>query len=224
VKKLDFKWEPFEQQNLIEKERSRIARDMHDDLGARLSEIVLHGNQAAGENLSSEQIRELAGKMTGAARELVDSLDAIVWAVNPKNDSLDKFADYVCEYLQSYLETASIRYSVNVPQQMPEYQLSSEARHNLYLVIKEALHNIVKHARATHVDFRMQVLDSTLTASIADDGQGFSRKGSSDFGNGLESMAARIKNIGGRFELATSRGKGTRIHFQVPLTGNADAA
>lgn len=196
---------------------------MHDDLGARLSEIVLHGNRAAADNLAPEQVRELAAKMADAARDLVESLDAIVWAVNPKNDSLDKFADYITEYLQSYLESAAIRFSVDVPKEMPKYQLSSEARHNLYLVIKEALHNIVKHSRATHVDFQLHVSNSTLSASIADDGQGFSNVTIPDFSNGLESMKARINDIGGQFQLATNPGKGTRIHFQVPLTGGMDA-
>src|SRR5437660_11231655 len=97
-KTLNLKLELLEQQNAIERERSRIAQDMHDDLGSRLSEIVLTGNLAAKDNLSPDKVRELAAKMTGAALELVDRLHSIAWAVNPKIDSLETFADYVRQY------------------------------------------------------------------------------------------------------------------------------
>jgi ligand-binding sensor domain-containing protein/signal transduction histidine kinase len=220
-KKLTRKLKQLEQQNAVERERSRIARDMHDDLGARLSEIVLNGRCAAKTNLSPEETRRFAGKMTETARELVDSLDAIVWAVNPKNDSLDKFADYISEYVQSYLETAALRCSLDIPAAVLNYPLSSEARHNLYLVTKEALHNIVKHAQASHVRFHLRVADSTLFASIEDDGRGFIQETGVHWGNGLESMASRIQSLGGSLDLLAHPGAGTRVHFQIPLAGNA---
>ncbi|MDQ6632292.1 MAG: ATP-binding protein [Verrucomicrobiota bacterium] len=215
-RRMQLKLERLEHQHAVEKERTRIAQDMHDDLGARLSEILLVGSSAKNE-FNSDKIKSHLVKITDATRDLVDNLDAIVWAVNPRNDSLNKFVLYVCEYAQIYLEASSVRYVVNLPDQLPESPLSSEARHNLFLVIKEALHNIVKHAQASEARLSLQVRDATLSITIEDNGKGFSNEANSLFGNGLSNMEERIKNMGGHFNLTSQPGQGTRIHLQIPI-------
>lgn len=207
----------LEQQHAIEKERTRIAQDMHDDLGVRLSEILLLSDLTHRNHGKPGEVQALTGKISCAARELVDNLDAIVWAVNPKNDSLDKFSDYLCENVPMYLKMSGIQCSFDVSPDLPARPLSSELRHNLFLVVKEALHNVVKHAQATRVEIQLRLLDNSVIVGIADNGRGLPEKAGSNFGNGLSNMADRLKRVGGSLELASEPGKGTRISLRVPL-------
>jgi ligand-binding sensor domain-containing protein/signal transduction histidine kinase len=214
-RRMQLKLERLEQQHAVEKERTRIAQDMHDDLGIRLTEILLLGNLASASNVDG--VKEHVSKMTNVARDVVRGLDAIVWAVNPKNDSLDQLALYTCEYLEKLLGMTSIRCRLNVPDELPDQSLSADIRHNLFLVIKEAVNNMVKHAQATELRFSLQVTGSILSIAIEDDGRGFPIAENSSRGNGLQNMEKRMKNVGGKFELRSEPGKGTRIRLEIPI-------
>ncbi len=214
--------ERLAQQNAIEKERARIARDMHDDLGVRLSEILLLTELTRHSDTKTEDVPKLTGKISHAARELVDNLDAIVWVVNPKNDSLDRFSDYLCETVPMYLKTTGLRCAFDVPGRLPAWPLSSEIRHHLLLVVKEALHNSVKHAHATEFKISLRLENERLLLVMSDNGRGFVRPASSAFGNGLGNMEERMKSLGGGMRLTSAPGQGTKIEIEIAIAPGGD--
>lgn len=207
----------LEEEHAVERERARIARDMHDDLGVRLTELLLIGDRARKADAGLEETKSLVGKMSRSIREVVDNLDAIVWAVNPQNDSLNRFVPYICEYIQAFLEPTTIRFELDIPDDLPDCPLSSEARHQLYMVIRESLNNTVKHSQASEVTFRLKMESSKLVVVIADNGKGFSLETGSAFGNGLRNMHKRIASIDGYFNVSSEPGKGTSIEIQLPV-------
>lgn len=215
------KLELLEQQHAIEKERSRIAQDMHDEVGARLTEIMLMSDRAQDGKNDPDKAASSLSRISTTARAVVDGLDALVWTVNPKNDSLDNLANYLCEYAQGFLEASGIQCRFDVPGELPHIPLSSEVRHNVLLVVKEALNNAAKHSRATEVSLGIQVDDEALRVSIEDNGRGFDQSVTSSRGNGLQNMDKRMRNIGGTLELSSEPGKGTRIRLQIPLKRGA---
>ena len=207
-----------ERKHAVEKERSRIAQDMHDELGARLTEIMLVSDHAQEmkNNGDGERIGSSLGKISRLARAVVGNLDTLVWTVNPRNDSVDKLATYICEYVQGFLEASSIRCRFDVPHDLPHWPLSSEVRHNVLLTVKEALNNAVKHSHCSEISLRLQQDRDRLLIMIEDNGRGFETAMQASTGNGLQNMEKRMRNIGGAFEVTGGPGKGTRIRLEIP--------
>lgn len=216
------KLEQLEQQHLLEKERTRIARDMHDDLGARLTEILLLGEWAKKSKANPGQVETQIDRICWAVRDISRNLNALIWAVNPRNDSVDNLADYFCKYAEQFLGSSSIRFRVDAPVDFPRAPVSSEVRHNLFLVVKEALNNVVKHSSASQVQLRFRT-GALLSISIEDDGRGFQPPAVSECGNGLQNMAKRMREIGGTFELTSQPGGGARIRLEIPLDGGVSS-
>ena len=204
------------QQRALDTERLRISRDIHDNVGSRLTEIILLSELARRHQASASELEMHVGRLSNVAREVVRDLDEIVWAVNPKNDYLDNLADYIFEYVENFLGMTSIRFRVDVAEDVPHQPLSSAARHNLFLVVKEALNNVVKHSGATEVWVRAKTEHRALTFEIEDNGKGFEPQ-PDELGNGLGNMEKRMKEAGGSFYLASCSGKGTRVRVRVPL-------
>ncbi|HZQ48511.1 MAG TPA: two-component regulator propeller domain-containing protein [Verrucomicrobiae bacterium] len=211
------KLELLEQEQALQKERARIAQDMHDQLGAGLTQVGFLGELAKRDADKFDQTKIYAGKICETARELAQTLDEIVWAMNPKNDTLNKLAAYLAVYAEEFFRLTSIRCRLDIPPGLPSHPLLADARHNLFLTVKEALNNVVKHAQASEVRLHVSVNDSELEILIEDDGRGFAFETPDQFGNGLGNMKKRIEEIGGRFELTSRPEKGTRIYFQIPL-------
>jgi signal transduction histidine kinase/ligand-binding sensor domain-containing protein len=210
--------EAAERQRAVERERARIARDIHDDLGSSLTRISLLSESVAPDQGESPQAAEALGQIYRTSRELVQAMDEIVWAVNPKHDTLDSLANYLGNYAQDFLDTAGIRCRLDVPVALPPGPVTAEVRHNLFLAFKEALNNVVKHAGATQVTVMLQTLPGGFELSVTDDGRGFPetaeapkehRPGS---GNGLGNIRQRMAEIGGRCEIENP-GQGTKIRF-----------
>ncbi len=216
-RKLQRKLERLEQQHALERERSRIAQDMHDDLGARLTEIMFLSGAAQDSHDSGSETKGHVVRIEGAARELVQNLDAIVWAVDPQNDTLNDLALYLHDYADRFLGNIGLHGRFQIQRDLPPRPVSSALRHSLLLVVKEALNNIAKHASCTEVQFKLSLENDRLSIVISDDGQGYSPAMISDFGNGLQNMRERIGNAGGYFEMNSELGKGTRIRLEVPL-------
>lgn len=216
-KKVQRTFRRLEQQHAVEKERARIAQDMHDDLGARLTEIMFLGGLAENSKDAGPQIRGHVAHISHAARELVQNLDAIVWAVDPKNDTLDNLATYIHLYADRFLKNSGIQRHFQIQNGLPPRAIPSQVRHSLFLVVKEALNNIAKHAGCTEVRFDLRIENDSLAVIIVDNGKGFSREAISEPGNGLQNMEERIKRIGGHFEMSSQPGKGTRIQLKIPL-------
>ena len=205
----------LEQQHVVEKERTRIARDMHDDLGARLTEILMLSNLTATGRGGEREMKTNAGKVVDATEDLVRNLDGIVWAVSPDNDSLDNLALYFYEYAQRFFAPTKIRYRWQVsPPDLPRLPLSAEMRHNLFLVFKEALNNVAKHSGATEVNLSLSFEAEMLSLSIADNGKGFSES-PDHFGNGLQNMRKRIERYGGTFTLKSTSTQGTCVRVVI---------
>jgi len=216
------KLERIEHQRDIERERARIARDIHDDLGAHLTRITMLSESARSElDASTETAGEL-NQIYDTSRELTRSMDEIVWAVNPKHDTMESLANYLERFAQDLLATAGIRCRLDMPMQFPDWRLTAEVRHNLFLAFKETLHNIVKHAAATEVRIALTLEKSAFELIIADNGRGFdpakeAAPGPGRFSNGLGNMRRRLREIGGRCEIESSPGQGTKVIFAVPL-------
>lgn len=212
----------------LERERARIARDIHDDLGANLTEISLLSAIAQGEGATLQEMREDVQQIGAKARALTVSLSEIVWAVNPRNDSFDSFVTYACNYAQDFLSRAKIRCRIDLPPQLPATAITSEWRHNVFLVMKEALNNVVKYAQATEVCLSFGLTENALRLVIKDNGRGVpialaeeGAKTSEGRGHGLGNMRDRVEQLGGEFHMASKSGNGTWVELIVPFTGLA---
>jgi signal transduction histidine kinase len=207
--------EQAEHQRALEAERARIAQDLHDDLGATLTEIRFLGAVKSRDSLMPEITRTQLKEISEKSRQLVSSLDEIVWAVNPANDSLPSLASYLRHVAGEFFRTTEIRYRLDVDQSLPAVALTSEIRHNLYLVVREALNNIARHSRATEAWLRIHWKDQSLHIAVEDNGCGFIASETSLLRNGLSNMRRRLEKIGGRFTCETRAGSGTvcRIHL-----------
>lgn len=228
-RRLRRKLEQLERQRAIERERARIARDIHDELGASLTRITLLGQTARGELEAQSQAATNVEQIYTTARELTRAMDEIVWAVNPKHDTLDSLITYLGRFAQHFLSAANIRCRLDLPLNPPAWALTSEVRHNVFLAFKEALNNVLKHAGASEVHISVEITEGGFTLIIADNGRGFNphtalqgsarngdgaRPGS---GNGLHNMQKRLEEIGGHCSWDTAPGEGTRAKLSVRL-------
>jgi signal transduction histidine kinase len=221
-RKMQKQLELLERQRALERERTRIARDLHDDLGASLTRIALLSELAKADILQPElaktHLDQIFTTVTGLAREL----NEIVWAVNPANDNLEHFSDHICKFAQDYLSLAGIRCRLDFPETVPAYPMPSTERHSLFLAAKEALQNIVKHAEAGQVWLRLKVEPGVLLLLLEDDGKGcapeiLTATSASSHGNGLFNMQRRMEQLGGRFVRQTTPGNGTLVRLELPL-------
>lgn len=216
----------LERERVVERERARIAKDIHDDLGANLTEITLLSELAQSADAPSHEVQMDVQRIAAKARSLTHSLDEIVWAVNPRNDTLDSFITYACIQAEDYLKTAGIRCRLKTPENIPGRALETNVRHNLFLVVKEALNNVVKHAAASEVTVSFSILQNSLEVAIKDNGRGFDNvpgmaAGSGKrVGNGAFNMRQRMHDIGGTFDLQSAPTEGTTVTMSVRLSEN----
>jgi signal transduction histidine kinase/ligand-binding sensor domain-containing protein len=204
----------FEKRRAIEKERTRIATDMHDDLGAGLSQIKFLSEAIGMKKQKHLPIEEEISSIRAFSVEMIDKMGEIVWALNEKNDTLSDLLSYTRSYAVAYLDRNGLTCHFEEPDDIPQDYVTSEFRRNIYLTVKESLHNIVKHAQATEVFIDVHITNS-LAIQIRDNGVGFDSTKDKSFGNGLVSMNARIRELKGRFEIINN--KGTQINILVPL-------
>jgi signal transduction histidine kinase len=209
--------EHAETQRRFEEERSRVARDLHDDLGAGLTEIGLLGGLAQRLNTAPERVRDHLAHITDKAREMVTSLDEIVWSLNPRHDSVASLSKYFCEYAQQFLQLTPVRCRLEVAEQLPDYPLTSDQRHHLLLAFKEALTNVVRHAQAGEARIGMGVQDGSLVVTVSDDGRGWDGAARSHGADGLDNLAQRLKQLGGTCEVSSQLGHGTRVRMTLPV-------
>lgn len=199
----------LEREQALERERSRIARDLHDDLGSRLAQIAIiaEGPEAS---RSFERV-------SGVAHEAMRTMDELVWTVNARNDTVERFGEYVVEFADEHLTLAGIRYRLQIQSDLDGLGLAADTRRHLYLAFKEAIHNIVKHAGATEVHIGLTVEAGILSLEIADDGRGLPAEAAAGTGNGLRNMRERMEAAHGSLRVESSPGRGTRLTFHAPL-------
>jgi signal transduction histidine kinase len=216
--------ERLEYQHAIERERTRIARDMHDELGAKLTRISFQGATALRSLDDRAEAERQVGSMAETARDLVASLDEIVWAVDPGNDSLENLANYISRYASELCADGPLSCDLIIPAKLPDYKLPTDARHNVFLAVKESLNNALKHSGGTQVQVSLQARDDELEVVIADNGHGIDQPRPAESndrtrrtGQGLNNLHDRLEAINGRCEVESLPGQGTRVRLIVPL-------
>lgn len=220
VRRLQRKVRRLQEESALERERTRIAQDIHDELGANLTRIALLTEVGLKHQDKPAEVNAALGQIFTTAREAVRSMDAIVWAVNPRNDSLDHFANYVSQFAEEFFRPTTIRCRLDIPPDLPEHPLPTEARHQLLLVVKEALNNVVRHSGASEVWLRLSMADGYLRVTIADNGSGIpSASNPAGTHDGLENIRRRAEGLGGRLDIQSDASSGTALTVAVPLGG-----
>lgn len=215
-------------QQAMERERMRIARDMHDEIGSKLTKISFMSERAKRELQTGESVAQKLDSIAGTSRDLLQTLDEIVWAVNPHNDTLEHLAAYLGQYATEYLQNTAVECELHIPRGLPHYPLSAEARHNLFLAFEESLNNALKHGRPARVSVRMDVTSAQFEIRISDDGCGFVSDSSAEVRdengatsghsrNGLQNMCQRLELLGGTCHVQSRPGHGTTVVLTVPL-------
>ena len=207
----------LEQEAALQKERARIAKDLHDELGASLTQISLLGKLTQHDLAAPEKAGVHVEKIAGLARQGVKSVDEIVWAVTPRNDTLSQLLDYAGQYAVDFLNAAGIRCRIDFPEKIPVRELTADIRHGLFMVVKEALHNAVKHSGATEILVAARLEENGLRLSVADNGRGFSSAKADDLADGLRNMQQRVADLGGVCTIESSPGSGTTVRVELRL-------
>ena len=204
-------------QTFLQVERARIARDIHDDLGAQLTQLLLLGEVAQREQPEDSPARGQFTQICAGARELAHAMDEVVWAVNSRRDTVRDFTTYVCKYAQIFLNATNIRCRLDVEPEMPATAFDLPVRRNLFLAVKEALNNAAKHSQADELYLRIFRRDHRLSVIVEDNGRGFDPAQAGAGLNGLTNMAQRMNEIGGTCEMSSQPGGGCLVIFTVPL-------
>ena len=227
-RRMQRRMEHLERQHAIERERARIAQDIHDDIGTSLTRIAMFSQPDRNDLDQPKQTAAVLSRIYSTTREMTRALDEIVWAIDPRQDTLDGLVCYMGRFAQDLLDTANIRCRLDLPIDLPDWRLTAETRHNLFLAFKEALNNTIKHAAATEVHISMQPNSDTFVLVVKDNGRGFdcSHRGSTESGriasgNGLPSLVRRLSRIGGRCEISSEPGSGTTVSFIVNVPDRA---
>jgi len=205
------------QKEMIEGERARIARDLHDQLGANLTQVSLLGELAEADKDLPGEVELHARQICFTARETTRALDEIVWAVNPSNDTVEGLANYACKYAQDYFALANISFRSDLPPDLPATRILPEVRHNVFLAFKEAVNNVVKHAQATRARVWLRLEPDQFTLGVEDNGRGLGDLSGRQLRNGLKNMRKRLSDVQGHFDIGPAAGGGTAVRLIVPL-------
>jgi signal transduction histidine kinase/streptogramin lyase len=199
----------LEQQVALDRERTRIARDIHDDLGGSLTQIALLSDRA----LHDTGVRDSGAPhliaISSRVQEGIRSLDEIVWAINPSNDTLEHLLDYIAQYAVDFLRVANINCEVDIPVTLPQRVVPADARHSLFLAVKETLNNVVRHAGATYVRFQGVITPDSVQITIRDNGRGFAGLPHDAYANGHRNLQQRMQEAGGSYLVESALGRGT---------------
>jgi len=201
----------------VERMRTRIATDLHDDIGASLSRIALFSEVAKEEaSRVSPRLLEMSQKIGDNARELLDAVGTLVWSIDPRHDRFQDVVTHMKNFAQEMFTAKGIDYSLEVGQEVEHLELSLEARKNLLLIFKEAVNNVIRHSQCRSVRMLLRVADGLLEMLISDDGKGLSSDGVG-FGHGLANMRMRAESIGGECAISSKNGEGTDVQVRLPL-------
>ncbi|MGZ3811893.1 MAG: sensor histidine kinase [Mucilaginibacter sp.] len=203
----------LEKQQAIEKERTRIATDMHDDFGANLSRIKCISEKIQVLNRTDENLNNDLSKISLYSDEMAEKMNEIVWALNQRYDSLEDLISFSRAYAADYLQDKNIQLIFSADN-IVDKKIHGEVRRNIFMVIKEALRNVLKHAGASVVTIEFKEQDK-LIISIGDNGKGFDTHYIRPFANGIDNMKKRMDNIGGQIQVLNDHG--TRIIMHVPV-------
>lgn len=202
----------------MEKVRTRIARDLHDDMGSTLSTINIL-SAMANKKLRDDPLKtgEYIGKISDNSQRMMEAMDDIVWSINPMNDSMRKIIARMREFATGILEAKNIGLKFEVEEKVNEVKMDMEARRDFFLVFKEAINNVAKYSQCQTCSIHIRLQQQQLRMDIEDDGVGF-KVSEADQGNGLSNMQKRAQALKGRIQVDSAPGGGTKVALHIPLT------
>jgi len=193
--------------------RNQIASDLHDEVGSSLSSILMLGKIALDEPNGRD---EIINKINNNAEEMIERISDIVWATNPKYDDGKNLKEKISNYILHVNKLSKLTINLAIDDEIAAIKFQMDVRRSVFLVIKEAINNILKHAHASVITINVHLEQYTLHIMIADNGNGFDVQHHNN-GNGLENMKARTESVGGKFTLISGNNKGTSINIVIPL-------
>jgi len=216
--KLKLQQEQFERERAIEAVRARISEDIHDEIGSGLTKISLMSQRIRMTIENKKELNpELLQKLTESSKEVVGNLGEIIWTVNPKYDNLPSLLAYIRNYISNFFENTTVDCTIDFPNEIPANAISPDLKHNLFLVIKESLNNILKHADASVVTIHFHLNNHLFYLEIADNGKGMDDIKGRQFGNGLLNMKNRMEAVKGKFEIQSAKNLGTKIILEAKI-------
>lgn len=216
-KSINFPGAEEEKKLIMQYEREKISRDLHDDLGSGLSKIFILSNTLTEQFKHEKTVSEQINKIASASQDLLNNMSHIVWAVNSENDSIDNLVSYISEYSIDFLESCNIKHHLELPENSLDSNLLPMQRKDFFLATKESLNNIAKHASASNVWITISVNPTELIVIIKDDGKGFIND-DRQTGNGLRNIKDRLERIGGKYKINSFIGEGTTSRLSVSIT------
>ncbi|HRR32473.1 MAG TPA: two-component regulator propeller domain-containing protein [Kiritimatiellia bacterium] len=201
----------------LSNERARIARDLHDEIGAKLTKLALLGDMAAEDAKDNPVLRRVVEEMAGAARLTHRAFDEIVWSVSPRNDTVRRLSHYMCKYAEEFFAKTEVRCLCYLPNDLPDMPLHPRCRHQMFLAVKEGLNNVLKHASARQVTINVMLRGGCLRVEVTDDGQGFDLDEIGEVGEGIRNMQERMKAARGQMFMQSKRANGTCLVFEMPV-------
>jgi signal transduction histidine kinase len=199
----------------IDEERRRISHDLHDDIGSHLTQIALVSDMAKSKLDDKDAICADLDSIYDEAKSLVRKLDETIWAIRPENDKMEDLVDYICNQSQQFLQAVDIRCRLHLPDDFPDIDMNAQRRHDIYLCVKEAVHNIIKHSGGTQAYLNFEYVAGWLTIMVQDNGGGIVP--SERQGNGLRNMEARMKKLNGTYDIKSDPSKGTTVTFKLKM-------
>jgi signal transduction histidine kinase len=204
----------LEKQQVVAMERKRISADLHDDVGSDLSRIMLLSELMKRKVKTNEILKE-ADNISAISQGVISKMGEIIWALNSKNDFLENMIAFIRRYAAEYFENSNVKLTIGVPDKIPRIPINAEKRRNIFYAVKEALHNIIKHAQATEAKIKFVIHKKHFSVDISDNGIGISHDELNRFGNGIKSMKDRMNNIGGKFSIEQLGG--TKVRLSIGL-------
>ena len=208
----------LEQQRALANERARIARDLHDDLGTALTGAALELDVIRRDSSSPQDASAKLHQSAGHIRQLAERMREVVWAINPKCDTVSSLASFLEQQAAQFLRADGLRVRLDFPEYLPAMPMPAEVRHQLALSVREAFTNVVRHASATEVQFGLRVDSEVVYIHLTDNGRGFDASAGAAAGQGLNNLRHRLATIGGSMEIRSLPGSGTTVLFRVPLS------
>ena len=191
---------------------------MHDDLGARLTQLSFQGEMAKRSLTDEKSASGNLDRVVEGVRQTAQALDDIVWMTNPRNDTLSRLISHLAQVASELAESADWVLELSLPDSIPSQAVAGQLRHEIVMVFKEALNNASKHSECSRIRLNIHLDSNLLVFEVADDGKGFDVAGSRDRGNGLLQMKTRTERAGGQISWESQRGQGTRVEVKIQLS------
>lgn len=211
--------EKLERARLVEKERVRIASDLHDQLGAQTTQLIVLSNRLmSGQKAESDsQWKHPAHLIQGIAQDMAQNLDEVIWTADPEKDNPDSVIAFMISYAEEYLKHHEVQLRIDAPIEVDAVEMDSGSRHQLFQTFKEALTNVIKHSEATEVWLRFRLEKGRFQVEVQDNGRGLDPNADTSRRNGIRNMNKRMENVSGELHLIAEPGRGVLVRISVPV-------